>query len=52
MVPEDLAGEYRFVESLDDANVVRLVESVATGEPGGLGDDGAVKPPIVEVGSI
>ena len=32
MVPEDLVGEYRFVESLDDANAVRLVESVATGE--------------------
>ncbi len=32
MVPEDLAGEYRFVESLDAANAVRLVESVATGE--------------------
>ena len=32
MVPEDLAGEYRFVESLDDANAVRLVESVATRE--------------------
>ena len=31
MVPEDLAGEYRFVKSLDDANAVRLVESVATG---------------------
>ena len=32
MVPEDLAGEYRFVKPLDDANAVRLVESVATGE--------------------
>ena len=32
MVPEDLAGEYRFVKSLDDANAVRLVESVATRE--------------------
>lgn len=32
MVPEDLAGEYRFVEALDAANAVRLVESVATGE--------------------
>ena len=30
MVPEDLVGEYRFVQSLDDANAVRLVESVAT----------------------
>lgn len=29
MVPEDLAGEYRFVESLNDANAVMLVESVA-----------------------
>lgn len=32
MVPEDLASEYRFVKPLDDANAVRLVESVATGE--------------------
>ena len=31
MVPEDLAGEYRFVQSLDDANAVQLVESIATG---------------------
>lgn len=31
MVPEDLASEYRFIKSLDDANAVRLVESVATG---------------------
>ena len=29
MVPQDLAGEYRFVESLDDANAVMLVEPVA-----------------------
>ena len=32
MVPEDLTGEYQFVESFDDENAVRLVESVATGE--------------------
>ena len=32
MVPEDLAGEYRFIKSLDDANAVRLVESITTGE--------------------
>ena len=29
MVPEDLAGEYRFVESLDDAIVRWLVENGA-----------------------
>ena len=32
MVPENLADEYRFVQSLDDANAVRLVESIATEE--------------------
>ena len=31
MVPEDLTDEYQFVESLDDAKAIRLVESVATG---------------------
>lgn len=31
MVPEDLAGEYRFVQPLDDTNAVRLVESIANG---------------------
>ena len=30
MVPEDLAGKYRLVKSLDDANAVGLVESIAT----------------------
>ena len=32
MVPEDLAGQYRFVKWLDDANVVELVESIDNGE--------------------
>ena len=32
MVPQDLAGEYQFVESLDDANAVLLVASVGTEE--------------------
>ena len=30
MIPQELVGEYRFVRSLNDANAVRLVESVAT----------------------
>ena len=33
MVPEDLAGQYRFVKWLDDANAVELVESIASGGP-------------------
>ena len=43
MVPEDLAGEYRFIKSLDDANAIRLVESIATEGQYATGAEAAVR---------